>query len=106
MESPCLASRLYSVNTVAASLKAQDRRFTLLTVDLPERRRGISDLARGRLLLEHAVTYLLREQARRAEDNQAAMMILCRSMSQTAADERRAPERMSMLSWIERLTIV
>ena len=66
----------------------------------------VSDLARARQILEHAVTYLVGEQARRDENNQPAIMILCHGMGQIADGERRAPARSSMRRWIERRTSV
>ena len=93
--------------TMAAfALKLQDSHSISLALDFPERRRGISDLARGRQTLEHAVTYLVGEQARREENNQPAIMILCRGMGLITDDERRAPARSSMRRWMEHRTSV
>lgn len=87
-----------------SSPEAQHSHSTSVATGFPERHRGISDLVRGRLLLEHAVAYLVREQARHARNHQTLIVILCSSISLIADVEQREPVRTSMRNWLEGLT--
>ena len=89
-----------------SSLHLQDSNSISLALDFPERRHGISDLVYGRQTLEHAITYLVGEQARRDEDNQSAIMILCHGIGQIADVERRDTARSSMRRWLQGRTAV